>query len=450
MKRAFFVSGFADYLCAVRTLTALLSKLCIPLILVVSLWTSSNLKWSENGRKYVILSDGKGYYAYLPAVFIYHDLSFHWFDSIEKNYYDEHTRYDFRAGETGKPIDKYFAGVAVMQLPFFLAGHTVTLMSREPADGYSKWYVIFTCLGALFWLGIGLHYLRKFLSLHGANENQSAFVLYVIYFGTNLFYYAIIEPTMSHLYSFSLVSMFLYFGKKWIDNNDKAAAMKAALLFGMIALVRPVNVLIGLWLIYEAGGISRLWLRKSEILHSGKLVVLAVTLLVVPFFLQMLIWKIQTGSWLVNSYGEEGFHFLQPHMIDFLFSFRKGLFMYLPLTFIALFGLVPMWKKDSGKAVFVAAYFLLLVYVLSSWWMWYYGGSFGTRVMVEYFPLIGLLLYTLLNRTKLPAIRTTLITLIVVVTLFCQFQTWQYRYFIIHWSEMTQEKYWEVFGTIPG
>lgn len=428
----------------------LLSRFCIPLILLVSLWTSSNLKWSEQGRKYTIVSDGKGYYGYLPAVFIYHDLSFTWFDSIESKYYDEHTKYDYRAGETGKPIDKYFCGVAVMQLPFFLAGHVFTLMSDEPADGFSKWYVIFTCLGAIFWLGIGLHYLRKFLALHGAKEHQSAFLLFVIYFGTNLFYYTIIEPTMSHLYSFSLVCMFLYFGKKWIDNNDKASALKAALAFGMIALVRPVNILIAIWLVVEAGGLQLLWKRKLEVLKSAKHLIAASVFIIIPFFIQMIIWKIQTGNWFVNSYGEEAFHFGQPHIMDFLFSYKKGMFVYLPLTLVALFGIIPLWKKESGKAVLAILFFFTIIYILSCWWMWYYGGSFGTRVIVEFLPVFALMLYFLLNGIKARVVKITVVSLIVALTLFCQFQTWQYRYFIIHWSEMTSDKYWEVFGTIPG
>jgi hypothetical protein len=433
----------------VQRAATIISRISIPLIILISLFSSSNLKWSEQGRKYTIISDGKGYYAYLPAVFIYHDLSFSWFDSVESRYYDEHTKYDFRAGETGKPIDKYFCGVAVLQLPFFLIGHACTLMSDEPADGYSKWYVIFTCIGAVFWLTIGLIYLRKFLVIHGANEKQSAFILFVIYFGTNLFYYTIIEPTMSHLYSFSLLSLFLYFGKKWIDRNDKSAALKAALLFGMIALVRPVNILIAMWLVYEAGGISLVWKRKLELLKSAKHLMLALVFILGPFFIQMIVWKIGTGNWWVNSYGEEAFHWGQPHMIDFLFSYRKGLFVYLPLTLIALFGIIPLWKRDRRKAAIAILFFITIVYVLSCWWMWYYGGSFGTRVIVEFLPVFAVLLYYLLNRIKFRAVKITVISLIVVLTLFCQFQTWQYRYFIIHWSEMTSEKYWEVFGKLP-
>lgn len=425
------------------------SRFCIPVILLVSFWASSNLKWSEQGRKYTILSDGKGYYSYLPAVFIYHDLSFSFFDTIEAKYYDEHTKYDYRAGEPGKPIDKYFCGVAVMQLPFFLAGHAATLMSDEPADGYSKWYVIFTCIGALFWMAAGLHYLRKFLRAHGATDGQSAFVLYVIFFGTNLFYYTIIEPCMSHLYSFALVSMFLRFGKQWLDRDDKSAAVKAALAFGMIALVRPANVLIGLWLLYEAGGVLKLWQHKLALLRTLPYAIIAPVAIVLPFVVQLIIWKLQTGEWFYNSYGEEAFHFTQPHLADFLFSYRKGLFVYTPVTFVALFGLVPLWKKNSGKALFVALFLFVVVYVLSCWWMWYYGGSFGSRVMVEYLPVFALLLFFLLAYTKTRAVKNTIVTLLVVLTLFCQFQVFQYRYFIIHWSEMNKEKYWDAFGKLP-
>jgi hypothetical protein len=433
----------------VRALGRFFSRFCISLIILLSLWTSSNLKWSGQGRKYTIVSDGKGYYAYLPAVFIYHDLSFSFFDSIEENYYDEHTKYDYRAGEPGKPIDKYFCGVAVMQLPFFLAGHAITLASDEPADGYSKWYVIFTCIGALFWLMVGLRYLRKFLRAHGASEGQSAFVLFVIYFGTNLFYYTIIEPGMSHLYSFALVSLFLYFGKQWLRSNDRSAAVKMALALGMIALVRPANVIIALWLIYEAGGVLKLWKAKRMLLQSVKHTVMCLLAVVLPFFLQMIIWKLQTGSWFYNSYGTEAFHFAEPNMIDFLFSYKKGLFVYTPLTLVALFGLIPLWRTDRTRAVIAALFLLVVVYILSCWWMWYYGGSFGSRVMVEYLPVFALLLCFLLNGIKLRALKIAVISLLVVLTLFCQFQTWQYRYFIIHWSEMTKEKYWDAFGKIP-
>lgn len=432
-----------------RVVTLLFSRFCIPVILLVSVWVSSNLRLNEQGRKYAIASDGKGYYGYLPAAFIYQDFHFEFFDTIEAKYYDEHVKYDYRTRVDGIIIDKYFAGVAVMQLPFFLAGHVVTLMSDEPADGYSKWYVIFFCLGAIVWLGIGLHYLRKFLALHGATDGQSAFLLYVIYFGTNLFYYTLLEPAMSHLYSFVLVSMFLYFGKSWLTSGSKTEALKCAAVFGLIALVRPVNILIGFWLIYEAGGIMPLFGKKIELLKSIPHAILTLVVILFPFFIQMSVWKLQTGNWLIDSYGEEGFHFFQPHMIDFLFSYKKGLFVFLPITFIALFGFIPLWRRNLAKAIMAATFLVFIIYVLSCWWMWYYGGSFGSRVMIEYFPVFALLLFYLVSVPMKPAMKMSIIAIIVILTLFCQLQTYQYRYELIHWSEMTQEKYWAVFGRLP-
>ncbi len=427
----------------------LFSRLCIPIILLVSVWVSANLKWGENQRKYVVISDGKGYYAYLPATFVYHDMNMMFFDSIEAKYYDENTRYQYRTAAHGKVIDKYFAGVAVMQAPFFLAGHFITLMSDEPADGYSKWYIIAICIGSIFWLGIGLFYLRKYLRLHGASEVQSAAILFLIFFGTNLFYYSLVEPCMSHLYSFTLVSTFLYFGKKWIDSGNKKSALMAAIVFGMIFLVRPVNILAGLWLIYEAGGFQLMFLRIKEICRKPSVGILSLLLLLFPFTIQMIIWKIQTGHWLVNSYGDESFHFLNPHLTDFLFSYKKGLFVYLPITLVSLFGFASIWKRDRKRAVIALTFFLSLFYILSSWWMWYYGGSFGTRVIVEFLPMFALLLFFFLRSLKTKLTKAVGFSLVILLSLFCQFQTHQYRYLIIHWSEMTKEKYWEVFGKVP-
>lgn len=418
-------------------------------MLFVCVWVSSNLKWGDNDRKNVVISDGKGYYAYLPAALIYQDFNLGFFDSIENKYFDENTRYEYRTGAYGKTIDKYFAGVAVMQLPFFLAGHALTLMSNETPDGYSKWYIICICLGAIFWLGVGLYYLRKLLRLHGASDGLSAFVLYLIFFGTNLYHYSVIEPCMSHLYSFSLVSMFLYFGKTWIDGGQKKHGLITALLFGVIFLVRPVNVLAGLWLIYEAGGMKVLVQRKLEFISRPWLTLLALLLMILPFTLQLGIWKIQTGHWFVNSYGDEAFHFLQPHILDFLFSYKKGLFVYLPLTLIALLGIIPLWKKDRNRAVIALLFFSLIIYVLSSWWQWYYGGSFGTRVIIEFLPMLAILLFVLLQSLHSIRSKIAVYTCAITFTLLCQFQTIQYRYMLIHWSEMTSEKYWDVFGKVP-
>ncbi|HLG04130.1 MAG TPA: hypothetical protein VI731_11080 [Bacteroidia bacterium] len=424
------------------------SRWTIPLIFLVSLWISANLKWG-NQWKYTIISDAKGYYAYLPAIFIYDDLQFSFFDSIENKYYDAHTKFDFRSGYDGKTINKYFCGVAVLQAPFFLAGHAAALITAAEADGYSKPYVIFVCLGALFYLLVGLSFLRVYLLMHRASGGQAAFIVALIFFGTNLFYYSLVEPGMSHVYSFALVSMFLVYSKRLLAGNTKML-VPVALLLGMIFLVRPVNLLIILWLPFEAGGLKTLAKKIAGFFREPVAMLISLLVFILPITFQVTIYFEQTGSYFIDAYGKEGFNFSRPELVNFLFSYKKGLFIYLPLTLVAIFGLIPLWKTDRLRSLYAFLFLIVLIYVLASWWQWYYGGSFGTRVIVEFLPVFALLLFFLLRALKNTTQKIILVSLLVVLALFCQFQTYQYRYYLIHWSEMTREKYWDVFLKLPG
>ena len=124
----------------------------------------SNLRWGGGDQwTGIIEADGKGYYAYLPAIFIYHDLNFGFFDEIEKEkYYNPNGYYDYRAnGGHGEYINKYYCGTAVAELPFFLGAHLLTRIQGGDTDGYSKNYLVSVSIAALFYLFIGLFFLRK-------------------------------------------------------------------------------------------------------------------------------------------------------------------------------------------------------------------------------------------------------------------------------------------------
>src|SRR5207249_3332740 len=82
--------------------------------------SSSNIQWSKDNWKNIIEADGKGYYAYLPAIFIYHDLNFSFFDRVEKLHPNPAIYYDYRINYNGKTADKYFAGSALAMSPFFI------------------------------------------------------------------------------------------------------------------------------------------------------------------------------------------------------------------------------------------------------------------------------------------------------------------------------------------
>ena len=84
-----------------------------------------------------------------------------------------------------------------------------------------------------------------------------------------------------------------------------------------------------------------------------------------------------------------------------------------------------------------------------SWWCWWYGGSYGSRPMIDSyglmaFPLAALLENTLYRKLWLSAIITLLFSFLLYLN---QFQLSQYCRCIIHWESMSKRAYWSVFLT---
>ncbi len=303
----------------------LFNKLILYIILSIVLLCSANIQWGNNNWKSIIGADGKGYYAYLPAAFIYHDMNFSFFDTIENKYPNPNTYYDYRVIYEGKVADKYFAGTALAMMPFFFIAHLLSNLIGLDADGYSKIYFVFINLAGLFYLFIGLYYLKKLLKQFNFAEGLISFVLISITFGTNLFYYAVREPSMSHIYSFAFITLFICFSRNYFQSPSKRLLFVLAALLGIIVLVRPVNGLVVLISPFIAADKTRflvgLKFLKQEIISSLGAAFIFFSIVSI----QLIIYKIQTGSLWIDSYGNEQFNWTDPHPISFLFSYRKGL-----------------------------------------------------------------------------------------------------------------------------
>jgi hypothetical protein len=258
----------------------------------------------------------------------------------------------------------------------------------------------------------------------------------------------VVEFAMSHIYSFAFATMFLYCARKYLIEKKAPQLICAGLLLGMITLIRPVNILIILAVPFLTGSWKDLIIAWRSLRINWQGLITAILGFLAMISVQVVIYTIQTGHLWVYSYGEEGFNFLHPHMLAILFSYKKGLFLYTPLLLISLTGLYFLWKKDRFSACWLTGFLFLLTYVLSSWWMWYYGGSFSSRVYIEYFSIFAILLGLSLEGFKGLIPRRIYISVIILLIFICQIQTYQYRYYFIHWSEMNKEKYWEVFMRI--
>lgn len=398
----------------------------------------------ENGAMYgLIHADAQGYYGYLVATFI--ERSFDWEQVIGAyaDVYFQGSAADFTVQSEWGRVNKYYVGTAVLMLPFFALSCLAAWLLGFPVDGYSAPFHIGIMLGALTYVVIGLYYLSTYLQSRGISRSIALFVCVLLLFASGLLHYSISEPAMSHAYSFSLFCAFMYWVDRYIKTGTRGSFVLSAVVFGLIVLVRPANGLILLSVPFLAGGLQPL---RARILSSGFIKVLAVGSVVVITILslQIAMYLAQVGQPLIWSYKDEGFNFLSPEILNVLFSYRKGFYIYTPLACLASIGLLWMLVKRRVGAGWLVAFLAFTVYVISSWWNWYYGGSLGMRALLEYLPFFGIGLAFLLQYS-VAWLRFGLVCLCLFFTGVNVVQSYQYQKFILHWDSMNKERFWTVF-----
>ncbi len=418
----------------------------ISAIVLLVLMISSNINWGGDRSKNIIRSDGKCYNLYLPAIFIYNDLSFKFVEDIEfKTYHDENNCLDCRQYYADKIFDKYTAGVAVAQMPFFLVAHAYAWISGIPADGYSTPYQISVSVAALFYLLVGLLFLNYMLATYQISFSNRMLVLLCCVFGTNLLYYTIGEPGLSHIYSFAFINMLVYYVRQYFRKAESIYLIWSGMVLGMILLIRPINIIILPAMFLLADDKENFLQRISALKHKIPVLLIAFFCVVLLLGIQSGIYFIQTGKLWIYSYGNETFYFGRPEMWNILFSYKKGLFLYTPMYLISLAGLIIMFRKQKWTVIFTLLFLLFFTYVVSCWWNWWYGGSFSSRVYVDILVFFMLPLAYLLQAARKKLHKILLIFALFLIVALCQIQTYQYRYYIIHWENMTKEKYWDNF-----
>jgi len=275
--------------------------------------------------------DVTSYYGYLTAAFIHHDVKLNFIDveSVDyagkQQFWPERLNEDLQHDSEGEiKVIKTTMGMSFMYAPFFFMAHTYASFSNDSADGYSVPYEFFLVLSCLFYLFLGLLYLRKLLLMF-FSETVSGLLLISALLGTNLFYYVSTEPVMSHAYSFSLVAILLYHSITWHRNPSIKRAFYIGFVGGLIVLIRPVNAWVFIFpFFYGVGSFGQF---KQQIIMFSKrwkdLLIIGISLFLV-LLPQLIYWKYVTGSWLINSYVNEQFYFGNPHILQGLFSYRKA------------------------------------------------------------------------------------------------------------------------------
>lgn len=343
-----------------------------------------------------VYSDGFGYYAYLPAL-LRGDFSFGFIEA-------EGWEHSLKLIEAdGGPVNKYPVGVAIMESPFFFAAHLLsllrdTLTGSATATGYSNLYQYMVLFGGVcYWVAGTILLYQLLTGFLGFSKRVSLITCVVITYGTNLFHYASYDACFSHIYSYFLFNLFLYY-LCWYEERKKAGENKIwqtcifGFLAGLIFMCRNTNILFVLtYVFYGVTDWNTLKARMVTILKPARAVPIILTG-VITLFPQLFYWHAATGNWFLYSYGGEYFEWLAPQVGNFLFSVRKGLLFWSPILILALPGMVIAYKKKDNLHIGLTVFLLLILYVSSAWWMWYYGGSFGQRVAVDFLCVFAILI----------------------------------------------------------
>ncbi|MBS1596009.1 MAG: hypothetical protein JST90_16985 [Bacteroidetes bacterium] len=409
-----------------------ISLLLIGLVYIVSVYSYKPYKvfYDQDG------GDSFGYYVYLPSLFIHHDLH-----DLYKTMAAKYSHTSPGRQPSGSYQNKYFAGTAFMQAPFFLMAHAAAGPLHQPADGFSMVYMIAIIASCIFWGWIGLVIVSWILSSY-FSDGVSAIVVLCIGLGTNLYYLIAGQPPFSHAYLFFWYAVLIYFTIKYHSSLRPGLILIIGFCCGMIIATRANEmycVLIPvLW-----GISSRASMREKILLFkNGNLYVLgAGFLMFICLVPQFLYWKISVGKFIYYSYTDEKFNFLHPHLIDGLFSFGNGWLPYSPIMLLALFGIFLAFRFRHPARFPLLVFTVVHIYVIYSWWCWFYMGSYGSRPMTEAYPLLSIPLGLAIDSLMRSWPRRVILLVIATLCIFeVQMQTYQMTHDIFN-SELSNWRF---------
>lgn len=400
-------------------------------------------RWRENNWKGIVHSDGCGYYAYLPAVLIHHDLQYRFYLDLKDKYGFGDLSENFCQSYEGRLYNRYFCGTAIAELPFFLLAWLASVLTGYDADGHSFLFHASLNIAALFYVLAGMYFLSKYLRRH-FNPWIVASVLGAIFLGTNLFNYTVNEPAYSHAYSFAFICFFIYRADISIRTLTKKSYVLLALNAAMIVLIRPSNAVVLLALPFIAGSFEAfmLWLKNGL---KMRIAVPAIVAGILPISIQSILFYAQCRLWWVDGYANEEFHFLEPNILKVMFSYRAGIFTWSPATWLVIPGLIVIWIKNKFEAFSWTAFMFVNLWIMSSWWAWHYAGTFGMRPFVDHMSWMTIPMCYFISIFNRRFLKVAAGILIIGLTLIGHIFNYQAMRMILPHDLMTKEKFWYIF-----
>jgi len=402
--------------------------------IILSVYRISNIKNKE------IAWDVLGYYMPLPATFIHNDPllnNIEWLKKVNDEKDLTGTLYMVSTNDKGEPMYFFLLGMSLFYLPFFLIGHFSSFTLGFPMDGFSPPYQYALVIGSVIFTLIGLYYFRKILQSYFSNKITS-FVLLITVFSTNYIHHLTLKNLETVNVLFMLISITVWFTIKWHKEQKLKYLISIGASITLLGMVKPSEILIIFiplfWNIYSLETAKKKIVLIAKYKYHFFMTIGICLLIASP---QITYWLIKTGQPFYDSYKNPGvgLDIYSPHILDTLFSYRKGWLLYTPVMVFYLLGFPLLLKNNKHIFFAISIYFLSSFYIISSWSEWWYGAGFSNRPLIVVYPILAIsfgCLLTFLQKKRI-LVKTSFAIIILMLTFLNQFQWWQIKnYILIH------------------
>lgn len=332
--------------------------------------------------------DSGFYYSYLPSVIIDHD-----FDLS-----NQYRSCGFDRGplksvirektQTGHAPNVFPVGSALLWSPFFVAGHLVArgltaFGSSLPLDGFAITHVRSVQVGQVLLSCVALALIYAFL-LRWFTRFVSLLTVFSIWLATSFLGYADGVRLTSEMPSALAIAAIFLFLQRWEDRFDPGTGLALGVTCGLAIEIRLQNVVFfALPIVVVIAHLRRgrdeslgstlvSWVRRLSPVLAG---------LIGASIPQLVVWEILYGT-VLPSFGGLAPNLTSPHLIESLFSSRKGLFTWSPILVLSVCGVIGLIRARRSWGWACALILALGVFLNAAQPDFWAGNGYGTRRLI--------------------------------------------------------------------
>lgn len=352
---------------------------------------------------YKIENDGKYYYQYLISGVYDHDFDF------SNNYLVEEYPWmkspiDFANDRnkinpiTQRPINVFTMGPAILWLPLYFVTKIVGVIINAVGlsidlNPWGKFFQYGVMYSAVIYTILSL-YMLYLLLMRFFSQKIAILSTWLLLISTNLFYYTIFEPSMSHVYDLFTFVLFIFLFIKCYQSQRTYFYLSLAFAGILNVLVRTQNLVV-IFLFSTLLVIIPLTQRKKLPIKSLLIYccTLVIGLLLVPWLNNYLY-----GNPFAIPQGNSFLNLTKPMILEVLFSLKNGLFSQNPSLLLGILGFCGFLYFEAKKGISIGdklfiftllISFFYQIYINSSVIDWWGGCGFGQRRLISSFPLFS-------------------------------------------------------------